>query len=147
MDEKKLYARGFQLKTRKHENMRCKLLQKRSTRKTRECSKHLRNIVIEKDIFSELNRCIFQISQKYSLLELHRCMGITGLKHVFTRLSRWPMRYKSVRTYVKSSKQKKCFLKVLTTFYKEIGEIINTIVMKESYQDEDQKIQHINSKS
>ena len=46
-------------------NMRCKLLQKRSTGKTTECSKHLRHIAIEKDIFSELNRCIFQISLKY----------------------------------------------------------------------------------
>ena len=27
-----------------------------------ECSKHLRHIAIEKDILSELNRCIFQIS-------------------------------------------------------------------------------------
>ena len=38
-----------------------------------QCSKHLRHIAIEKDILSELNRCIFQISllnylfQKYSL--------------------------------------------------------------------------------
>ena len=48
--------------------MRCKLLQKRTTGKITECSKHLRNIVIEKDNFSELNRCnrcIFQISLKY----------------------------------------------------------------------------------
>ena len=42
--------------------MRCKLLQKRFTGKTTECSKHLRHIAIEKDILSELNRCIFQIS-------------------------------------------------------------------------------------
>ena len=147
MYEKKRHTREFQQMCIGR-NRRCKLLQKMFTGKTTElATKHLQHIVIEKDIFSELNRCIFQISQKSSLLELHRCMGITGLKHVFTRLSRWPMRYKSVRTYVKSSKQKKCFLKVLTTFYKEIGEIINTIVMKESYQDEDQKIQHINSKS
>ena len=45
-------------------NMRCKLLQKRSTGKT-ECSKHLQHITIEKDNLSELNRCIFQISLKY----------------------------------------------------------------------------------
>ena len=44
--------------------MTCKLLQKRSG-KTTDCSKHLWHIAIEKDIFSELNRCIFQISRKY----------------------------------------------------------------------------------
>ena len=46
-------------------NMRCRLLQKRSTGKTTECSTHLRHIAIQKYIFSELNRCIFQISLKY----------------------------------------------------------------------------------
>ena len=46
-------------------NMRCKLLQKRSTGKTTGCSKHLQHIAIAKYIFSELNRCIFQISLKY----------------------------------------------------------------------------------
>ena len=40
--------------------MRYKLLQKRFTGKTTDCSKHLRHIAIEKDILSELNRCIFQ---------------------------------------------------------------------------------------
>ena len=64
MDEKKLHTREFQLKG-SGGNMRCKLLQKRFTGKTTECSKHLRHIAIEKDILSELNRCIFQISLKY----------------------------------------------------------------------------------
>ena len=41
---------------------------KRSNGKTTECSKHLRHIIIEKDIFSELNRCIFQISHNYITL-------------------------------------------------------------------------------
>ena len=45
--------------------MRCKLLQKRFTGKTTEFSKHLRHIAIEKDILSELNRCIFQIALNY----------------------------------------------------------------------------------
>ena len=44
---------------------RCKLLQKRSTGKTTEWSKHLQHIAFEKYIFSELNRCIFQTSLKY----------------------------------------------------------------------------------
>ena len=72
MDEKKIHTREFQLKGRSG-NMRCKLLQERFTGKTTECSKQLRHIAIEKDILSELNRCIFQISllnylfQKYSL--------------------------------------------------------------------------------
>ena len=37
--------------------------------KTTELSKHLQHTAIEKDIFSELNRCIFQISLKYTELE------------------------------------------------------------------------------
>ena len=48
--------------------MRCKLFQKRSTKKTKECSKHLHHFSIEKYIFSELKRCIFQISLKYIAL-------------------------------------------------------------------------------
>ena len=52
----------------KVENMRCDLLQKRSTGKTTECSKHSRYITIEKYIFSELKRCIFQISLYISIL-------------------------------------------------------------------------------
>ena len=40
-----------------------------------------------------------------------------------------------------------CFLKVLTTFYKEISEIISTILMKDRYKYEDKKREHINSKS
>ena len=64
IDEKKLHTLEFQLKGIGG-NMRCKLLQKRSAGKTTECSKHLRHIGVEKDIFSEINRCIFQISLKY----------------------------------------------------------------------------------
>ena len=45
--------------------MRCKLLQKRSTGKTTRVFKNLWHIATEKDIFSELNRCIFPISLKY----------------------------------------------------------------------------------
>ena len=50
MGEKKLHTQEFQLKGIGR-NMRCKLLQKRSTRKTTEYSKHLQHITIEKDIF------------------------------------------------------------------------------------------------
>ena len=64
MVEKKLHTLEFQLKGIGG-NMRCKLLQKRSNGKTAQCSKHLRHIAIEKDVFAELNRCIFQISLKY----------------------------------------------------------------------------------
>ena len=63
MDKKKLHTREFQLKGIGRK-MTCKLLQKRPTGKTTECSRHLRHIVIEKDIFSEVKRCIFQISLK-----------------------------------------------------------------------------------
>ena len=60
MDEKKIHAREFQLKGTGR-NMRYRLLQKKSAGKTTECSKHMRHIAIEKDIHSELNRCIFLI--------------------------------------------------------------------------------------
>ena len=73
MDEKKLHTREFQLKG-SGGNMRCKLLQKRFTGKTTECSKHLRHIAIEKDILSELNRCIFQISLKYIKLVIPKIL-------------------------------------------------------------------------
>ena len=76
MDEKKLHTQEFQLKGISR-NMRCKLLQKRSTGKTTECSKHLQHIAIEKDIFSELNnRCIFQISLKYIKLAIPKILFI-----------------------------------------------------------------------
>ena len=78
MDEKKLHNREFQLKG-SSENMRCKLLQKRFTGKTTECSKHLRHIAIEKDILSELNRCIFQISLKYIKLVIPKILFILVL--------------------------------------------------------------------
>ena len=61
---KKCHTQEFQLKGI-NKNIRCKLLQKRFTGKTTECSKHLWHIAIEKYIFSELSRCIFQISQNY----------------------------------------------------------------------------------
>ena len=64
MDDKKLHTWEFQLKG-SGGNMRCKLLQKRFTGKTAECSKNLHHIAIEKDILSQLKRCIFQISLKY----------------------------------------------------------------------------------
>ena len=63
MDEKILHTQEFQLKGIGG-NMRYNLLQKRSTGKTTEFSNHLRHIAIETDIFSELNRCIFQIISK-----------------------------------------------------------------------------------
>ena len=76
MDEKKLHTREFQLKGIGG-NMRGKLLQKRSTGKTTECSKHLQHIAIEKDIFSELNnRCISQISLKYIKLAIPKILFI-----------------------------------------------------------------------
>ena len=78
MDEKKLHTREFQLKG-SGGNMRCKLLQKRFTGKTTECSKHLHHIAIEKDILSELKRCIFQISLKYIKLVIPKILFILAL--------------------------------------------------------------------
>ena len=78
MDEKKLHTREFQLKG-SGGNMRCKLLQKRFTGKTTECSKHLCHIAIEKDILSELNRSIFQISLKYIKLVIPKILSILVL--------------------------------------------------------------------
>ena len=78
MDEKKLHTREFQQKG-SGRNMRCKLLQKRLAGKTTESSKHLRHIAIEKDILSELNRCIFQISLKYIKLVIPKILFILVL--------------------------------------------------------------------
>ena len=72
-DDKKLHTQEFQLKGICG-NMRYKLLQKRSTGKTTECSKHLQHIAIEKDTFSELNRYIFQISLKYIKLVIPKIL-------------------------------------------------------------------------
>ena len=70
MDEKKLHTREFQRKGIGR-NMRCKLLQKKSTGKTLEYW----NIAIEKDIFQNLTEafCIFKISLKYIKL-VKKCM-------------------------------------------------------------------------
>ena len=78
MDEKKIHNSEFQLKGIA-ENMRCNLLQKRSTGKETGCSKHTRHIAIEKDIFSELNRCIFQISLKYIKLVIPKILFVLVL--------------------------------------------------------------------
>ena len=91
MDEKKIHNREFQLKGIGG-NMRCKLLQKRFTGKTTEVSKHLRHIAIEKDILSELNRCIFQVSLKYIKLVIPKILFILVLWYyaVFTSKVRDP---------------------------------------------------------
>ena len=44
-----------------------------------QCSKHLHHIAIEKDILSELNRCIFQISLKYIKLVIPKILFILVL--------------------------------------------------------------------
>ena len=75
MDEKKLYTWEFQLKGNGR-NMKCKLLQKRFTGKTTECSKHLHHIAIEKDNLSELHRCIFQMPLKYINLVVPKILFI-----------------------------------------------------------------------
>ena len=78
MDEKKLHTREFRLKGI-GENMRCKLLQERSTWKTTECPKHFQHIAIERDIFLELNRFIFQISLKCIKLVIPKILFILVL--------------------------------------------------------------------
>ena len=90
MDEKKLHTREFQLKGIGR-NMRRNLLQKRSAVKTTECSKHLRHIATEKDIFSELTRCIFQISLKYIKLVIPEILFILVLCNLnFYFKNTWP---------------------------------------------------------
>ena len=59
MDEKKLHTQEFQLKGISR-NMRCKLLQKRSTGKTTVLLKNQRHITIEKDIFQNLTDVFFK---------------------------------------------------------------------------------------
>ena len=75
---KKLHTWEFQLNAIGG-SLRSKLLERTSIGKTTECSKHLRHIAIEKDIFSELNRCIFQISLKYIKLVIPKILFILAL--------------------------------------------------------------------
>ena len=113
MDEKKLHTWEFQLKSIS-KSMRCKLLQKRSTGKTTECSKHLRHIAIEKDIFSGLNnRCIFHISLKYIKLAIPKILFILILSSFdFYFKITWPA---PPPTKIKTSDPlAKTFLKFLT---------------------------------
>ena len=52
---------------------------KKSLLEKQQCSKYLRHIAIEKDILSELNRCIFQISLKYIKLVIPKILFILVL--------------------------------------------------------------------
>ena len=57
-----------------------------------QCSKHLRHIAIEKDILSELNRCIFQISLKYIKLVIPKILFILVLcSFNFYFKTTWPL--------------------------------------------------------
>ena len=78
MDEKNLHTREFQLKG-SGGNMGCNLHQNRFPGKRTECSKHLCHIAIKKDILSELNRCIFQISTKYIKLVIPKILFVLVL--------------------------------------------------------------------
>ena len=91
MDEEKLHAWEFHPKSI-NGNMRCKSLQKISTGKATECSKHLQHIAIEKDIFLELNRCIFQISLKTIKLVIPKILLILLLiRFKFCFKIMWPV--------------------------------------------------------
>ena len=70
MDEKKLHAREFQLKG-SGGNMRGKLLQKRFFGKEQSVLNTCAILPL-KDILSQLNRCIFQISLKYIKLVIQK---------------------------------------------------------------------------
>ena len=74
MNEKNLHTQEFLLK-----DMRWKLLQKGLLKKQHECFKNLQHITNEKDIFSEPNRCIFQISLKYLKLVFRKMLFILVL--------------------------------------------------------------------
>ena len=78
MDEKKLHSQEFQLKGI-IENTRCKLLQKKSAGKTTGFQTLVTYISNKKDIFSELNKCIFQISLKYIKLDIPEILFILVL--------------------------------------------------------------------
>ena len=82
--------------------MRCKLLLKRSIGKATECSKRLRHIAIEKDIFSEPNRCIFQISLKYMKLVITKILFILVLRNFncYFKIT-WPKQYNPPHTKIK----------------------------------------------
>ena len=93
MDEKKLHTWKFQLEGISR-NMRCKLLQKRPTGKTIECSKCLQHISIEKDIFSKLNRCIFQISLNYIKLVIPKILVLCNFNLYFKTMWSPPSQFK-----------------------------------------------------
>ena len=76
IDEKELHTWKFQLRNSRR-NMRWKLLQKGFTGKTTECFKHLHHIAIEKNILSELNRCIFQIPLKHIKLVTSKIFSLS----------------------------------------------------------------------
>ena len=71
MDEKKLHTREFHLKGISR-NMRCKMLQKKSTGKTTLCSKHL-------NLTRNLTNGFFKISLKYIKLVIPIILFILAL--------------------------------------------------------------------
>ena len=71
MDEKKLHTREFHLKGISR-NMRCKMLQKKSTGKTTSCSKHL-------NLTKNLTNGFFKISLKYIKLVIPIILFILAL--------------------------------------------------------------------
>ena len=79
MDETKLHTWEFRLKGSSR-NMRCKLLQKRFTGKTTVFQTMWNTCtilpLIDKDILSELHRCIFPISLKYIKLVIPKILYI-----------------------------------------------------------------------
>ena len=91
MDEEKLHTRDFQLKG-SDKNMRCKLLQKRSTGKTRECSKHLSQLPLKKTFYHNLRDVFFQIYLKYRKLVIPKILFILVLcSFNFYFIIMWPL--------------------------------------------------------
>ena len=115
MDQKKLHTWEFQQEGIGR-NMRCKLLQKRPTGKTTGCSKRLQHISIEKDIFSKLNRCIFQISLNYIKLVIPKILVLCNFKLYFktTWIPPPPRQFNSLCQNMPPSPAAKTFLKFLT---------------------------------
>ena len=83
-------AEGYRQKHTSYKWYRDTSCLKKGLLEKQQCSKHLRHIAIEKDIFSEVNRCIFQISLKYKLVKPKILFILTLCNFNFTSKLRNP---------------------------------------------------------
>ena len=121
------------------------MLQKRFTGKTRECSKHLCHIATEKDILSELNRYILQISLKYIKLVIPKILALCSFNFYFKitsppqQYNPTPLKYKFLtppaKTFVKFITPKAggecmpwCYMKMFKCFVRSCATLLNKML-------------------